>query len=115
MGNPSQVTTHNLQQTHQKEEEGGVEISTKSDAENRTQSQLQTAAAAAAQRCYSPAAVFALLSCSRRSSSSLSFALVPPNHPSKIGLPVVACLLLATDPERRAWKVKGASQQSFAS
>ena len=108
MGNPSQVTTHNLQQTHQKEE-GGVEISTKSDAENRTQSQLQTAAAA--QRCYSPAAVFALLSCSRRSSSSLSFALVPPNHPSKIGLPVVACLLLATD--RRpstAWKVKGASQ-----
>ena len=64
---------------------------------------------AAAQRCYSPAAVFALLSCSRRS-SSLSFALVPPNHPSKIGLPVVACLLLATDRPSAAWKVKGASQ-----
>ena len=65
MGNPSQVTTHNLQQTHQKEEEGGVEISTKSDAENRTQSQSFKQQQ---QHC-SPAAVLAPLSCSRRSSS----------------------------------------------
>ena len=60
---------------------------------------------------------FSLLSAAADAAAlSVEFCSGPPNHPSKIGLPVVACLLLATDPEqRRAWKVKGASQQSFAS